>query len=111
MKQVNSPPSPKRSATLVTYRDVARALKCSTRHVENLIGRDPNFPVIRLGRSVRFDLNDVIAYVKERSRKPTGAVDHHPLSNQPSEIAATAIPANAGETTDDCVPVTPEERL
>ena len=50
--------------TLWTVQDVARFLRCSTRHVCRL-RRDLGLPAIRLGPSVRFKPDHVMAWIEE----------------------------------------------
>ena len=45
---------------LLTKKELARGLKCSTRKIE----LDPNLPKITWGRSVRYDWREVLAYLK-----------------------------------------------
>ena len=53
---------------LLTKPELARYLKISTRMIELLMARG-ELPFVRLGRrSVRFDLHDVLAELKSRSK-------------------------------------------
>ena len=55
--------------TLWTVQDVARFLRCSTRHVCRL-RRDLGLPAIRLGPSVRFKPDHVMAWIEECRDQP-----------------------------------------
>lgn len=48
------------ASDVLTRDDVAGLLRCSTRHLDNLMGRGL-IPHIRLGRSVRFRRTSVLA--------------------------------------------------
>jgi hypothetical protein len=45
---------------LLTKKELARRLKISQRKIE----MDENFPAIRWGRSIRYDWQEVVAYLK-----------------------------------------------
>ena len=50
---------------LLTKRELAKGLKCSTRKIE----LDPGLPCIRWGRSVRYDWREVLDYLKGKEDK------------------------------------------
>ena len=58
--------TPTEEERLWNLRDVARYLGCTPRHVQNLVSC--GLPHIRLGRLVRFDREEVAAYLNEHRR-------------------------------------------
>ena len=58
--------TPTEEERLWNLRDVARYLGCTPRHVQNLVSC--GLPHIRLGRLVRFDPEEVAAYLNEHRR-------------------------------------------
>lgn len=52
---------------ILTRKELASHLKCSLRHVDNL--QTQGMPVLRLGRSRRFILSDVIAWLRRRANR------------------------------------------
>lgn len=55
-----------KTEALWTLQDVAKYLRCTTRHVQNL--KATGLPYIHIGRLVRFDEKDVLDYLKNASR-------------------------------------------
>jgi predicted DNA-binding transcriptional regulator AlpA len=54
--------------------DVAEALGCSRRHVENLLARDPSFPrPRRLGRLSRWDPSTIMRWVADAATREAEA--------------------------------------
>ena len=58
--QTKHSPNTASTEELLTKKELAQKLKISTRKIE----LDPEMPVVRLGRSVRYDWNDVLNYLK-----------------------------------------------
>ena len=61
-----SHPSPT-PTIILTKIELARTLRVSGRKIELSMRDDPNFPVIRWNRSVRFDLAEVVRYLKSQT--------------------------------------------
>jgi excisionase family DNA binding protein len=54
------------SDRLVTIRDVAAYMGCTVRHVQNLMAC--GLPHLKLGRLLRFRLDEIDAYLSEKRR-------------------------------------------
>lgn len=52
---------------ILTRKELASQLKCSLRHIDNL--QTQGMPVLRLGRSRRFILTEVIAWLRRRTSR------------------------------------------
>jgi len=61
------PSAPHSAIEILTRKELASQLKCSLRHVDNL--QTQGMPVLRLGRSRRFILLDVIAWLRRRANR------------------------------------------
>lgn len=62
------PNSDPEQAPLWTLQDVATHLRCTVRHVQNLIGR--GLPCLRIGKLVRFDPAEVKSFLRARRDVP-----------------------------------------
>jgi predicted DNA-binding transcriptional regulator AlpA len=58
---------------LDTVGSLAEFLSCSTQLLRKF-SREDNFPIIRLGRAVRFDRGEVLAWLRARSTAPENEV-------------------------------------
>jgi excisionase family DNA binding protein len=61
------PPQPEHEA-LLTLEDLARTLRCSTRHIRRLRGE--GLPVVMVGEAPRFERDAVLAWLRARSGAP-----------------------------------------
>ncbi|MEI8343080.1 MAG: helix-turn-helix domain-containing protein [Verrucomicrobiota bacterium] len=66
MKYTDIPPASLVSSPLHTEKEMAAHLKISMRHLCNL--RKTGMPFIQLGSSIRYDMSEVLAYLKTNRR-------------------------------------------